>query len=251
ARVAAAKSGSVVVVEGYTDVLGMVAAGVESSVACMGTSLTNEQLRLISRWAREVKLCFDPDAAGERAAWRTVEAARGVELSFSAVALPDGRDPGDLAASPDGRDLLAYNVSNAEPLLASLIRSRVARAGRDAREREAALADITSLLRNFPDDSVEKDEGVRVAAGLLQLSQGVEERLRRSARRAAPGPSGPPARAVTPSTPQEVRERRLLAMAVALPGIAASYLDSLSGEAFTLDEHRRAFAALCEGRTDP
>ncbi|MEQ9093987.1 MAG: DNA primase, partial [Miltoncostaeaceae bacterium] len=68
ARVAAAKSGSVVVVEGYTDVLGMVAAGVESSVACMGTSLTTAQLRLLSRPAREVKRCLDPDAAGERAA---------------------------------------------------------------------------------------------------------------------------------------------------------------------------------------
>lgn len=251
ARAAAAKTGSMVVVEGYTDVLAMVAAGIESSVACMGTSLTNEQLRLAARWAREVTLCFDNDAAGERAAWRTVEAARGVELSFSAVALPDGRDPGDLIASPDGRDLLAYSVSSARPLLASLIRSRVSRAGRDPREREAALRDITSLLRNFPDDSVEKDEGVRVAAGLLQLSQGVEERLRRSARSSAPAAPTSPPQVASPSTPQEVRERRLLAMAVAAPEVAGAYLGSLSDEAFTVDAHRHAFVALSEGRTDP
>lgn len=252
ARAAAAKSGSVVVVEGYTDVLAMVAAGVEASVACMGTSLTNEQLRLIARWAREVKLCFDNDAAGERAAWRSVEAARGVELSFSAVSLPDGRDPGDLITSPDGRELLAYSVSSAEPLLASLIRARVARAGRDARERDAALREITALLRNFPDDSVEKDEGVRVAAGLLQLSQGVEERLRRSSSRVATAPSAPAAAAVAaPVTPQEVRERRLLAMAVALPQAAAPYLAALSPDAFMVDDHRRAFIALSEGLADP
>lgn len=250
ARAAAAKGRSMVVVEGYTDVLGLVASGIDAAVACMGTSLTNEQLRLLNRWVAEVKLCFDADRAGEQAAWRSVEAAKGVPLSFSAVGLPPGRDPGDLAADDDGRGRLAAAVEDAKPLLDSLIRARIARTGGSPREREETLEAITGLLRNFPDSSVEKDEGVRVAAHLLQLSQGLEERLRLSARQDAPAPSRAPAPARRASSPQEVRERRLLAMAWLLPRAAAPYLESLSPEAFTMDEHRRAFELLRAGHRD-
>jgi DNA primase len=246
ARGAASKAGYLAVAEGYTDVMGLVASGVEAAVACMGTSLTSAQLRLARRWAPEVKLCFDADAAGEQAAWRTVEAARGIEIAFSAVQLPSGQDPGDLAADAAGRAALVEAVDNSEALVTSLIRSRVSRAGRSPRDREGALEDIATLLRRFP-DSVEKDEGVRLTAGLLQLSQGVEERLRQSARQDAPAEAVLPQRA---SSPQEVRERRFLAMAVALPTAARPYLEGLSPEAFQIEHHREAFALLRDGSTD-
>jgi DNA primase len=246
ARTAAARSGFFVVVEGYTDVMGLMAAGVESAVACMGTSLTTDQIRLLRRWAPEVKLCFDADAAGEQAAWRSVEAGADVNLSWSAVQLPKGRDPGDLAADAEGLAALARAVEGSEPLVSSLIRSRISRAGRSPRDREEALEAIAELLRRFP-DSVEKDEGVRLTAGLLQLSQGMEERLRRASRRDAP--TGPvlPSRA---ASPEEVREQRLLAMAVALPGLAERYLGSIPAEAFQVEAHRRAFELLRSGAHD-
>ena len=186
ARSAASRSKYFVVAEGYTDVMGLTAAGVESAVACMGTSLTTEQLRLLQRWAAEVRLCFDSDEAGEHAAWRSVEAAVGVQLSFSAVRLPPGRDPGDLAGDEEGRGTLFRAVDESEPLVASLIRSRVRRAGPSPRGRQEALEAIAGLLKALPDDRVEKDDGVRLAAGLLQLSQGLEERLRQSVRQDAP-----------------------------------------------------------------
>jgi DNA primase len=246
ARAPAARAKHFVVAEGYTDVMGLVAAGVEPAVACMGTSLTTDQIRLLRRWAPEVRLCFDADAAGEQAAWRTVEAAAGVNLALSAVALPPGRDPGDLAGDPEGRAALARAVDESEPLVTSLIRSRVSRAGRSPRGRDGALEDIARLLRQFP-DSVEKDEGVRLTAGLLQLSQGLEERLRQSSRQDAPATTVVPERA---SAPQEVRERRFLAMAVALPGHARSYLEGLPPDAFQIEAHRRAFELLRAGVGD-
>jgi DNA primase len=246
ARSAGSRDRYFVVAEGYTDVMGLTAAGVESAVACMGTSLTAEQLRLLQRWAPEVRLCFDADAAGEQAAWRSVEAAAGLQLSFSAVKLPPGRDPGDLAGDAEGRDALARAVEASEPLVTSLIHSRVSRAGRSPRDREGALEDIARLLRRFP-DSLEKDEGVRLTAGLLQLSQGLEERLRQSSRQDAPDAAVLPPRA---SAPQEVRERRFLAMAVALPDAAASYLESLPPESFQVEAHRRAFELLRSGASD-
>jgi DNA primase len=246
ARTPAAKEKFFVVAEGYTDVMGLVAAGVEAAVACMGTSLTSDQIRLLRRWAPEVRLCFDADAAGEQAAWRTVEASAGVNLALSAVALPPGQDPGDLAGDAEGRAALARAVHASEPLVTSLIRSRVARAGRSPRDREEALEDIGRLLRRFP-DSVEKDEGVRLTAGLLQLSQGLEERLRRSTRQDAPEATVVPERE---GAPQEIRERRFLAMAVALPEASRSYVEGFPPEAFQVEAHRRAFELLRAGEAD-
>ncbi len=246
ARIAATRSKYFVVVEGYTDVMGLMAAGIDSAVACMGTSLTTDQIRLLRRWAPEVKLCFDADAAGEQAAWRSVEAGADVNLEWSAVQLPIGQDPGEMAADEAGREALARAVASSQPLVTSLIRSRVARAGRSSREREAALTAIAELLRRFP-DSVEKDEGVRLTAGLLQLSQGLEERLRQASRGDAPAAGIVPSGA---TSPEEIRERRFLAMALAQPAAARPYLESLPPAAFQSDEHRRAFEQIRSGAVD-
>lgn len=246
ARVAAARTKYFVVVEGYTDVMGLMAAGVESAVACMGTSLTNDQIRLLRRWAPEVRLCFDADAAGEGAAWRSVEAAADVNLAWSAVRLPIGQDPGEMAATEAGREQLARAVEASEPLVPFLIRSRVARSGGSPREREEALEAIGELLRRFP-DSVEKDEGVRLTASLLQLSQGLKERLESASRMDAPAARVLPTRSTAPA---EVRELRFLTMAVALPAEAGPYLESLPPEAFQVEGHRRAFELIRSGSTD-
>jgi DNA primase len=226
--------------------MALVAAGVESAVACMGTSLTSDQISLLRRWAPEVKLCFDADAAGEQAAWRSVEAGAGVNVDWQAVQLPIGQDPGDMAGTEEGRRALAAAVDSSQPLVTSLIRSRVARAGRSSREREAALSAIAELLRRFP-DSLEKDEGVRLTAGLLQLSQGLEERLRQASRGDAPA-----APLVTghAASPDEVRERRFLAMAIARPRAAQPFLQGLPEAAFGSEAHRRAFALVRDGSTD-
>lgn len=246
ARVAATRSKYFVVVEGYTDVMGLLAAGIDSAVACMGTSLTNDQIRLLRRWAPEVKLCFDADAAGEQAAWRSVEAGADVNLEWSAVQLPIGQDPGEMAADEAGRAALASAIHTSQPLVTSLIGSRVARAGTSPREREAALTAIAELLRRFP-DSVEKDDWVRLTASSLQLSPGMEERLRQSARSDAPVV---PMVAPQASSPEEVRELRFLAMAIAAPGPARPYLEGLPPAAFQNEGHRRAFALIRDGERD-
>jgi len=113
----------------------------------MGTALTTTQLRALRRSAQEVRLCFDGDSAGQQAAWRSAEAARGVPVELSAVRLPPGADPGDLGSTAEGRTQLSEAVDGAEPLVTSLIRGRASRAGRSPRERDHALEDITELLR--------------------------------------------------------------------------------------------------------
>ena len=247
ARGAAGRQDWIAVAEGYTDVLALAKAGIDGAVACMGTSLTNEQFRLLARYAGEVRLCFDGDRAGQDAAWRSVEAADGVKVRLSAVPFPSGRDPGDLAGDEDGLDTLRRAVQEPVPMMDYLVRSRIARAGRSAAERDAALTDVTALLRRFP-EGIEKDDAVRIAAGLLGLSRALEDRLRADARSGtAPSAEGPRPVTTSRTGADEVREKRLLTLAVANPQAAQRHFGDLTAELFDLPQHRRAFELLASG----
>ncbi|MEE4317936.1 MAG: DNA primase [Erythrobacter sp.] len=96
---AARQSGRVVVVEGYMDVIALANAGIADAVAPLGTALTEMQLELLWRMVEVPMLCFDGDAAGQRAAMRAI--ARALPLlapmrSLAIVRLPAGLDPDDL-----------------------------------------------------------------------------------------------------------------------------------------------------------
>ncbi|MGB0614201.1 MAG: toprim domain-containing protein, partial [Miltoncostaeaceae bacterium] len=227
ARQAAAKAGFAVVSEGYTDVMGLRLAGIEGAVACMGTALTTTQLRLLARVAPEVRLCFDADQAGEQAARRTIEAARDVPVRLAVVGLPPGSDPGDLAATSSGREVLSAAVASADPLLPWLVDRRIGRAGESPAEQDRALADLGSLLEGFP-ESADKDEAIRRVTALgvspvlfdrfMRRAQGTASRRREAT--SAPEP------AESPSL-DEVRERRLLALALAMPTAGRPMLEGM------------------------
>lgn len=95
----ARRSGRLIAVEGYMDVIALAAAGFEETVAPMGTALTEQQIELMWRLADKPVLCFDGDAAGQRAAMRAIGRAlpllrAGRTLTF--IRLPAGLDPDDL-----------------------------------------------------------------------------------------------------------------------------------------------------------
>ena len=109
ARAAAHRGAPVIAVEGYVDVIAMVTAGFEATVAPLGTALTEDQLALLWKMADEPTLCFDGDAAGRRAAYRAVDLALprlppGKSVKFAI--LPEGQDPDDLVRS-GGRAAIA------------------------------------------------------------------------------------------------------------------------------------------------
>jgi len=96
---ASRQTGRIVVVEGYMDVIALAAAGIADAVAPLGTALTERQIELLWRMVETPVLCFDGDAAGQRAAMRAI--ARALPLlrpahSLKIVRLPPGLDPDDL-----------------------------------------------------------------------------------------------------------------------------------------------------------
>src|SRR6476620_7160590 len=95
ARMAIAKQDRAVIVEGNTDVLALRQASFEPVVASMGTALTENQLRELSRLTSRLYLCFDSDAAGQDATLRGMELATKRGFEVYVVPLPPGNDPAD------------------------------------------------------------------------------------------------------------------------------------------------------------
>src|SRR5215510_13140478 len=159
ARTAAHKGAPLIAVEGYVDVIAMVSAGFEATVAPLGTALTPEQLVLLWRMADEPTLCFDGDAAGRRAAYRAVDLALplikpGKSLKFAS--LPEGHDPDDLVRA-GGREAINEVIASARPLAHVLWMRETEASSFDTPERRAAfetrLAEVTAMIA---DDSVRK-----------------------------------------------------------------------------------------------
>lgn len=127
AKTAATKSGVLTVVEGYTDVAALVEGGVEATVATCGTALTEEHLRLLSRFAQKVILTFDADEAGARAAERAYAFHEDAPVALVVLILPDGLDPADFIRERGSEAFMAL-ADSARPLAEYMIRRLVERA---------------------------------------------------------------------------------------------------------------------------
>src|SRR5258706_869976 len=141
ARAAALKAQSIVVAEGYMDVIALVRAGIEAAVAPLGTALTEDQLHILWRTAPEPILAFDGDAAGLGAAHRAAHLAlahlkAGYSLRFAF--LPAGEDP-DSFIRASGPGAMKKVLEEAEPL--SKVLWRIETEGKDfsTPERRAGL----------------------------------------------------------------------------------------------------------------
>ncbi len=171
ARLAAHNGSTLVVVEGYVDVIAMVGAGFAASVAPLGTALTENQLALLWKMADEPILCFDGDRAGQKAAWRAADLALphlapGKSLRFAL--LPEGQDPDDLARS-GGRAAIEEVISAARGL-ADMIWSREVEGGSfGTPERRAALEQrIGELTGGIRDEAVRRYYRQDLAERLLR-----------------------------------------------------------------------------------
>ena len=132
---------SVIVTEGYMDVIALHRAGFSGAVAPLGTALTEFQLHELWRLGAEPILCFDGDEAGQRAAVRALHRALpllrpGYSLRFAA--LPSGEDP-DSIIRRSGRGTFDQVVASARPLADVLWESEVGGTPRDTPERLAAI----------------------------------------------------------------------------------------------------------------
>lgn len=145
------ESGRVFLVEGYFDVIGSAAAGIENAVASMGTALTREQAQLMSRFADEVVVGYDGDTAGEQAYRRSLPLLLSVGMAAMRAELGEGADP-DSVRTDNGADRLRELVDRA-PDAVELEISRVSPPGveRSPRQQADGARAVIQLLQAIPD----------------------------------------------------------------------------------------------------
>jgi len=172
AREAAGKAGTLIVAEGYMDVIALAAAGFEHAVAPLGTAVTEEQLQLIWRMADEPVIALDGDEAGLRAAERLVDLALPVlqpGRSLRFCLLPEGRDPDDLIRA-EGPGAMQRVLEAAKPLVEMLWLRETGREPLDTPERKAALdRRLKTALNRIADDSVRGHYDAEIRARRAEL----------------------------------------------------------------------------------
>ncbi len=97
------KLSDLVMVEGYTDVIGLFEAGVTNAVASLGTALTQQQARLLKRFVSDVYIAYDGDAAGQSASIRGLDILAAEGLNVRVIVFPDEQDPDEFVRQ-NGRE---------------------------------------------------------------------------------------------------------------------------------------------------
>ena len=179
AREAAGKAGTLIVAEGYMDVIALAQAGFDHAVAPLGTAVTSDQLQMLWRITDEPVLALDGDKAGIRAAMRVIDIAMplltaGKGLRF--VILPEGQDPDDILKS-QGREAMAKILGDAQPMVNLLWRRETERQVFDSPERRAALdARLREAISKIQDKSLRSHYGMAIAELRKELFGGGKSR---------------------------------------------------------------------------
>lgn len=250
---------SVIVTEGYMDVIALHRAGFPTAVAPLGTALTEAQLQELWRLSAEPVLCFDGDSAGQRAAIRALRRALpllkpGRSLHFAT--LPPGEDPDSLirtAGAGAFRDVLA----KAKPLSDILWHAELAVRPIDTPERRADLkARLQDNVRQIADTDVQRE----YRAAMLDRYYGMVRSARdawptsRPRRRADPGfrVAAPDISPPLPRPSARLQREVLLGLLIGFPAIIAQWTEEIAELDFPEPELDRLRWELLEvGESSP
>ncbi|WP_374367428.1 DNA primase [Dongia sp.] len=158
----------IIVVEGYMDVIALAEGGFPHAVAPLGTALTEDHIQLLWRFAQEPILCFDGDAAGQKAAARGVERVLPIlkpGLSLRFAYLPQGQDPDDLIRGPSsggssggGAGAMRQVLEKALPLVEVFWQEVLAGRSLETPERRSGFRrDLLGAVGRIADKGVQED----------------------------------------------------------------------------------------------
>src|SRR3954453_7263452 len=248
ARGAAAKAGSVVLWEGYTDVIALHQAELRNAVASMGTALTVEQVAEQGNLAPVVHMALDWDAAGHNAMLRAAEVAAKSKLALRVVPLPPGLDPADLVQREGGEAMRAL-VERSVPFVRFRVERALALGDRATAEgKDRVLEELRPVFAGLG-PSLLRQELVGLVAEGLDVHYETAESLLGGASSPAARPAAAaaaPARSSARVDRREETELTFLGLCIDLPDRGRTALLEVAEEHFGAERTRRALRGLRE-----
>ncbi|HEY8200487.1 MAG TPA: DNA primase [Actinomycetota bacterium] len=238
------KTGSAVVVEGYTDVMGLHRVGFANVVATCGTALGEDHFAMIKRFCDRVILAFDADAAGGLASERGFGIHASVGLEVLVASFPSGQDPADAALGPDGPEVVKAALEEAVPLMRFVVQAELARHRLDTPEARAkAVRAVAKLLVGEPSRVARSQHAFWVAR---QIGADPNQVMLEIAEAGRPSSPGRIAASQPPRLPGYVKlEREALALLIDEPWHLKETA-VVSEEHFTEPQNRVLLRALRE-----
>ncbi|MCM1021554.1 MAG: DNA primase [Muribaculum sp.] len=172
AKSAIAKMNKCILVEGYMDVISMHQSGVENVVASSGTSLTEGQIRLIHRFAENVTVIYDGDAAGIKASLRGIDMLLAEGLNIKVLLLPDGHDPDSFAQSRSASELEEYIRTHETDFIKFKTDILLKGVENDPMARARAITDIVRSIAAIP-NPVSTNLYITECSRMLDINEGV------------------------------------------------------------------------------
>jgi DNA primase len=159
-------------VEGYADVLSVQQAGIENVVASSGTSLNNEQIRLIARFTKNITILYDGDAAGIKASLRGLDMILEEGLNVKVVSFPGGHDPDSYAQEVGSSAFKTYIEEKKQDFILYKTAILLKDAGTDPLKRAALIREVVESIAKIP-DSIIASVFLRECSSLMQMEERV------------------------------------------------------------------------------
>ncbi|GAB3706301.1 DNA primase [Spirosoma flavus] len=169
--------------EGYTDVISLHQAGIKNVVASSGTSLTTEQIRLISRFTPNVTILYDGDAAGIKAALRGLDMILEEGLNLRLLLLPDGEDPDSFVHRIGAESFKLYIKEHSQDFIDFKASYWLTEAGENPLKRAEGISDVCASITKIPDLLKRQTLSQRVAQVFHVSEQSVISEINRLLRK--------------------------------------------------------------------
>jgi DNA primase len=159
---------SLILCEGYMDVIALHAAGFSNAIATLGTAITSEQARVLSRYTKRIIISYDADEAGQKAAKRAMQLLGEVGLEVSVLKIPDAKDP-DEYIKKHGRDNFAHLLKNTKSKFEYNVEGVLGKYNLELpQDKINAIADIEKLISEVY-SSAERDVYIHAIAKRLSV----------------------------------------------------------------------------------
>ncbi|MFA6950367.1 MAG: DNA primase [Lentimicrobiaceae bacterium] len=170
ARSAIVSKDNCLLVEGYTDVISLHQAGIENVVASSGTSLTTEQIKLISKFTRNITILYDGDPAGIKASFRGIDMILEQGMNVRIVLFPDGEDPDSYARKHRSTDVEAFIATASDDFITFKTRLLISETNNDPIKKAGLIHEIIQSI-SLIGDPITRSVYIRECSAIMNMAE--------------------------------------------------------------------------------